>query len=111
MSLKQRVLKGDTISIEPGKSLLESLWAELLKEWADPDPVAVPISEALADLRRLGPEKHHEKVLDAAFDQGYCVGLAYAVAKIQSPYSPANARIESVIQIARARKKGIDYSG
>lgn len=99
MSLKQRVLKGDTIPIEPGKSLLESLWTELLKEWADPDIEYSPVTFGDDDSEGY------------AYNQGYCVGLAYAIAKIRSPYFPAGARIESVIEIARAKKKGIDYIG
>lgn len=81
MSLKSRVLKGDTIAIPAGPSLLESLWAELLKEWADPDV------ESNSD-----------------FDTGYCVGLAYAIAKIEEPYTGAGHRIERVINKARNRK-------
>lgn len=84
MSLKSRVLKGDTIAIPAGPSLLESLWAELLKEWADPDV------ETNSD-----------------FDTGYCVGLAYAIAKIEMPYVMAGSRIENVLQVARERKEGI----
>lgn len=84
MSLKSRVLKGDTIAIPAGPSLLESLWAELLKEWSDPD------IETNSD-----------------FDTGYCVGLAYAIAKIEMPYVMAGSRIENVLQVARERKEGI----
>lgn len=85
MSLKSRVLKGDTIAIPAGPSLLETLWAELLKEWADPDVDS-----------------------NSDFDTGYCVGLAYAIAKIEEPYVGAGNRIERVIKKARHRKA---YSG
>lgn len=88
MSLKQRVLKGDTVSIPSGPSLLESLWAELLKEWTDPDEESI------------GDKSSYD------YDAGYCVGLAYAIAKIESPYVGAEVRIEQVIERAREKKSG-----
>lgn len=87
MSLKQRIKSGVVVYTSAvGISLLDSLWAELLREWADPDnpdPVMTREDE---------------------YDAGYCVGLAYAIAKIRYPYVPASERIERVLDEARSRK-------
>lgn len=85
MSLKQRVLKGDAISVLAGPSLLESLWAELLKEWKDPDDSGT-----------------------SDFDAGYITGLAYAIAKIEMPYADALSRTENVIKRARVQNSEVN---
>ena len=80
MSLKQRINSGGVFTSAAGISLLDSLWAELVKEWADPDV---------------------EASLD--WDAAYCVGIAYAIAKITYPYAKADVRIERVLDEARGR--------
>jgi hypothetical protein len=88
VGLKTRVIKGDTISVPSGPSLLESLWSELLKEWTDPD------SESIGNKSSY------------AYGAGYCVGLAYAIGKIERPYMNAADRIEWVLDEARSRLSG-----
>lgn len=82
-SLKTRINAGGVYVSAAGPSLLESIWNELLKEWADPDV------EASTD-----------------WDAAYCVGLAYAIAKIELPYVKADIRIERILQRARDIKSG-----
>lgn len=90
MSLKTRLKSGGLFVSAAGKSLLESLWDELIKEWTDPDK----------DLSVCTPNEIGD---DYAYDAGYCVGLAYAIAKIQYPYKPADERIELVLDEARGK--------
>lgn len=83
MSLKQRIKSGGVFTSAAGVSLLDSLWNELVKEWADPDV---------------------EESTD--WDAAYCVGIAYAIAKIKYPYVKADVRIERVLDEARGRVQG-----
>jgi hypothetical protein len=84
MGIKSRIESGSTVFVSgAGKSLLDTLWAELLKEWHDPDVIS------------------SKNGVEDAYDAGYCVGLAYTIAKIEEPYEDAEVRIENVIERAR----------
>lgn len=87
MSLKQRISSGGVFVSAAGPSLLESLWNELLKEWCDPDE----------------PSSENSDAYD--YDAGYCVGLAYAIAKIEMPYVQADIRIERILERAREDRR------
>lgn len=88
MSLKQRIKRDSGVFVSAaGPSLLDSLWSELVKEWVDPD--------AIGGIDLSDPEEN--------YDAGYCVGLAYAIAKIRYPYVEASVRIERVLDEARGR--------
>jgi hypothetical protein len=81
MGLAQRIKSESvTFTSAAGPSLLSSLWAHMLTEWADPDD---------GDVNE--------------FDAGYTTAMAYCIAKIQSPYAGADTRIEAVLEDARAR--------
>lgn len=90
MSIKQRIKSGGVFVSAAGPSLLDSLWSELVKEWVDPD--------AIGGIDLSDPEEN--------YDAGYCVGLAYAIAKIRYPYVEASMRIERVLAEARGRVQG-----
>jgi hypothetical protein len=79
MGLAQRIKAESTVWEScAGLRLVDSLWNELLKEWADPD-----VSSS------------------SDWDAAYCVGLAYAIAKIELPYVKADVRIERILERAR----------
>lgn len=88
-SLKSRINSGGVFVSAAGMSLLDSLWQELIKEWCDPDV------EILQD--------GDVEFKPADYDAGYCVGIAYGIAKIQYPYMSADERIELVLDEARKR--------
>lgn len=79
-NLRQKMVRGEMVSIPEGPTLLERLWKELEKEWADPDV------DSSAD-----------------YDAGYCVGLAFAIAQIEMPYARADRRVENVLDRVRGK--------